>query len=350
MSAIAIEINDAGLRASGPRGAVGAASPGYALLERRTLLTGEPARAAARLKPRFVSHHHWQRMSLETVGRPFPGGLRNADLVHAHLSDYWSELRSALDAAPAGMPVLLVIPPSYGSEQTGLLLGIARSCEMPVVGLVDAAVAAVAGRTAADAGEGAPLHVDVELHRATVTRIETSTSIRRRLVEVVVDAGRLAFERRWADHLAQRFVRETRFDPLHRGDSEQQLFDRLPAWTRALADAGAAHLELGEHTIEVAAEELHRAAAGPIESIVRVAASLVESAAPRNAVPAIFVSGRAAALPGLAGRLGEELGAPPVLLPDGAAASGALARRESIEAPGSALPLVLELPLEVSHV
>ena len=63
--------------------------------------------------------------------------------------------------------VLLAVPGSFSADQLSLILGIAKACKMPVVGMVDAAVAASA--------HGFPgarlLHLDLLLHRVVLTEM-----------------------------------------------------------------------------------------------------------------------------------------------------------------------------------
>jgi hypothetical protein len=369
MTILAIEINDVGLRAacldaSGAPAPLGPPSPGYALLGRSrqgtgSLVLGEPARGAARLDPRFVSHRHWDRMSLEPVGRPFPAALRQADLVHAHLAAYWAGLQDALaDPSPAAS-VLLAVPGGWSSEQLGLLLGVARSVGMPVTGMVDAGLVATERLANPEAGglrgpaTGRTLHVDVLLHRAVLTLLETAGPTRRRLDVAEIDgAGRLAFERRWVESIARRFVRETRFDPLYRADSEQALHDRLPDCNARLAahpeSAQGARAVLAldaERSIEVEREAIVSAGCEPIESIAGAAADLAGGG---PLTPAL--SARAARLLGLGAALAAACGSSPLALPDGAAAAGALRHRSDIESPGERLPLVVELPVVPARV
>lgn len=364
---LAIEINDAGLRASTAAGPAGSPSPGYAHLDGRAIVTGEAARRVARLEPRHVSHRHWDLMSLASVGRPFPAALRQADLVHAHLASYRSDLEAALGSPLAGAPVLLVVPASYSSAQLALLVGVARAVEVPVAGVVDAPLAAVDWALAANGGalaasdgalaasggagrEERTLHVDVLLHRAVLTLIEPGSAAlargtRRRTGTAQVEgAGLLAVHRHCAERLARRFVRETRFDPLHRAESEQTLYDRLPEWTREVAEHGGAVATLdARHSIEITAGDLLAAAAEPNQAIARAAASLAGGVSVDLAI-----SGRAARLPGLAARLAEVCGREPIRLADDAATAGALRHRDAIESPGGVMRLIIELPLEAS--
>ena len=89
MTTLAIEISDIGLEAACESGPIGMPSPGYAHLDGGELVTGEAARAAARLEPRFVNHKYWDQLDLRSVGRPFPRALRHADVAHAHLTQYF---------------------------------------------------------------------------------------------------------------------------------------------------------------------------------------------------------------------------------------------------------------------
>ena len=284
MTEIALEINDAGLLALTEAGPAGPASPGFALLDGREIHVGERARRAARLEPRFVSHRHWERLDLDPVGRPFPRGATHADLVYAHLSRFWAELVDALDQPTPTLSVLLVVPGSYAPEELGLLAGIARACEIPVVGMVDAAVAAVSsGWAEGPAAEAAPrsaLHLDLRQHRAVWSLVRAGERLRRSHVESLEGAGLARFQQAWLGAIAESFVRGTRFDPLHDGATEQVLFDRLPEWIGA-AEAGGATtpvLDGGGQTrsVEVTAAELAAAAGAEIDLIVGAARPLVE--------------------------------------------------------------------------
>lgn len=344
MPTIALDIHDLGLQAMAESGALGEPSPGYALLDRGDIVVGEAARAASRLKPRFVSDRHWDRMDMEGVGRPFPRALGHADLVYAHLARYWGELEAAIDLPLAQISVLLAVPGSYSLDQLSLLLGIARSCDMPITGLVDAAIAAVGDAE----GEARTLHVDVRLHRAVLSLVERGARCRRTRVESVPGAGFLDVQRAWVRRIADGFVRATRFDPLHRGASEQALYNRLPELRHAIAAGGRGTLTLearGEPlSIEITASELAEAAGTQIEAVATAAANVAA-----DGELTVALSAQAAGLPGLATRLAAVAGSDPLLLPGGAATRGALRHRDRIEAPGHELPLVLDLPLRERH-
>jgi len=340
MTVLAIEIADTGLNAAADSGPVGSPSAGYALLERGEVRVGEAARGARRLKPRHVSHRFWDRLDQEAVGRPFPRGLTHADLVYAHLSAYWNDLKSSLRLCLPQTSVLLAVPGAYSESQLSLLLGIARACDIPVTGMVDASLAALDGELAGEA----VLHLDVYLQRAVWTVLEAGDQRSRQRVESVEGAGLASFQDASARLLAEQFIRQTRFDPLHGAASEQLLYDQLPTWLEAIRDDGSAVVSMDAkgraHSAEVDLQQLTSGSEAWFESILAPVPRLLKATVP----PHVALSSGAARIPGLAARVADLTGSEPLALPAGAAANGALRRRDVLQAPGTELPLVLSLP------
>lgn len=336
MTTIAIEINDVGISAATQAGPLGEPSPGYALLDRGAIQVGREARAAARLKPRFVHNRFWQQLDSRSLHRPFPRGLSHADLVHAHLSGFWDELLLAADTTSTEVSAILVLPGSYDTEQVSLLLGIARAADIPVTGLVDTAIAA----TRRDSN--APLlYLDIHLHQAVWTEIEGGARCR---TEVVPDSGVLQFQDIWARLISERFVRETRFDPLHQGSSEQALFEQLPNWAADLPNSGRSVFSLDANgatqSIEISSDRL----VGASEDLLTRIAAFAAGYDTQNSRPSVALSHRAAGIPGIAEMLTESTGNEPLRLDARNAAFGAVRARQAIETPGTNLPLVLSLP------
>jgi hypothetical protein len=338
MRTVALEIHDAGLLAVDESGVLPdkPASPGYAFLDGGTVYTGHQAADRARLKPRFVHRHFWQELDSRPLPRPFPRELSAADLAHAHLGGYWR----ALDAGAES--VLLTVPGTFSEAQLGLVLGIARACEIPVDGMVDAALAAASGFAAARV-----LHLDLQLHRlvATEVRRHRDDVVRRRL-EVAEEAGLAALQDALGRRVAELFVHETRFDPLHSAASEQELYRRLPELLEALRrdDRVEVSMEAGPrtHAIEVDRESIATAIAPIYDRVVDV----VRSFARAGDRPTLLVTHRLARLPGFAAQLDAACDLDRADLPEGASGSAALRARDAILAPGEeALPFVVRLPV-----
>ena len=335
MAAIGIEAVDAAVVAVRD-GELLAASPGVALLAAGGPVVGETAAAALRLQPVLAADRFWSDLSQDALAGAGGESASHADLVHSHLGAVWKAVAAAGDEA------VLAVPGSMRPRQAGLLLGIARSLAIPVAGIVDAAVAACASL---DAG-ATVLHLDVQLHQAVLTELAGHRTLRRRRVEIAPRAGLKAMYASWAQLVSEAMVRRTRFDPLHQAASEQQLYDRLPAWLDALAagesvdaviDSGA-----GSFSATVAREHFTLAA----EAWYAQLDDLVRGMHRADEPTTLAMTARAARLPALAERLAAAGSLEVVRLPEAAAAAGAAARAAEI---GPAEPPALVTALERSH-
>lgn len=332
MAAIALEVNDAGLvllREGQPRPEPD--SPGVAFFEQATVLVGAAGAARARLLPRATHDRFWEAPLLAPLGEPRPAGLRRADVAHAHLRS----LRAALPERPT--EAYLAVPGSWDRESLGLLLSAARQAGFPVAGLIDAAVAA----SAFFARHAEFLHLDLTRHRCVVTALRGGSAVERLRVSEAEGPGLAAAERALVESIARRFVAETRFDPLHSGESEQALCDALPVALRDLRHTGSCSIRLPggsrEHQLELARADL----AADLDGHYR-ALQLQLDAAAGPAV--VLASERIGRLPGLVERL-RATGREVIELPRDAAVSATLRLRDHVRHAGEALPFVSRLPL-----
>ena len=331
---LAVEINDAGI-ALAADGALLAEEPGIAMLDGAEPVTGAAAARRARLKPVFVENRHWQDLADAPLARPLPAARTLAEVAYAQLV----ALRRV--AADRDRATLFAVPAAYTHEQLALLLGVAREAELEPVGLVDAALASVAR-------EPAPaqlLHLDLGLHRATLSVLEHSGELRRLRYEILPQHGWLALQQGWLDMISSAFVRRTRFDPLHDASSEQRLCDSLPGWLPAAAQDSAVTIELptaeGPLTVEIPAAEFTATASRHYDEYLRT----VQRARPASGMLHLRLSHRCAALPGLPERLRELRDIELTMLPAGAAALGALAHEREIRRDPRQLSLVQHLPV-----
>jgi hypothetical protein len=149
----------------------------------------------------------------------------------------------------------------------------------------------------------------------------------------------------WARATTDAFVRQTRFDPLHLGESDQELHDRLPLWLELLTEQTGATVSLPwqgkERSAEISRAEILSAAEPAYGHLTEVLRPLLVGEGPATVV----LSARAARLPGLAGRLAGHVDGRVHLLETGAAALGAWSRRKEIESPCDAVTLVTRLAI-----
>ena len=313
MGVTAIHIHDAGLAVAGGEG-VRSIEAGCALVERDRIVTGNEARSQARLKPRLASTRFWSELSVEPGSAGADLGKSAAELAYAQLQALWQRHgRGATD-------VLLVVPGQYRTEQLGLLLGLAQECGMPVRAFVDAAAAA----STRPYPECQLVYVDAGLHRVTATLVDQGAEASVRTEHALTQTGLATVLDAFAHRIGDAFVAATRFDPFHRAETEQALYDRLPEWLAVFQEQERAELTLvhgeQEFRVPVSREAVVGAAAGFYRAVVQLIAQTREPDRP----VVIQLSDGLAALPGFVAELARLDDAHVERLPPGHAALAAL--------------------------
>lgn len=338
MTLLAAHLNDAGiLITDGDR--ILCREPGFALLEDDGLTTGRSAWASASLNPRRIHNRYWA--DLQTVplaDRQFEH-LTSADIVSRQLEALWKR------TSKPGDHLALAVPGYMRNENLGLLLGIAMDLEIPVVAMVDAAVAA----TRRQYTHGVPVHIDLSLHSALLTRLSQDGQAQYERSAVVDESGMLDLYDIWLRIIAEIFVQQSRFDPLHTAETEQALQDSVLDWLGIASSQTSVPMEIAyrgiTHRAEVESLELVSAAAPVYQNIVSNLRALYRA----GETPAIQLSDRAARMPGLADTLKARVGGEVFLLEPGATARG-LVRRCAESRPGSAVTLVRHMPWDQAPV
>ncbi len=338
MSMLALDINDAGIVAFDGRD-VRYREPGYALLDDGELTTGNSAWRQARLRPRHIQDHFWSRLDTEALPDQRFRHLSAADLVSR-------QLEQIAAAAGSGIEQVIVAVPAYmEAGNLGLFLGICNELGLPVTALVDAAVAA----TRREYSAAVPVHVDISLHSALLTRLGQPGKAQVEKADVVDAAGVAVLNDAWVRVIAEAFVRQSRFDPLHTAETEQLLFDRLPDWLDAAAGGTSLSLEITHggltHAAEIDGLALTAAAAPVYQRIVTQLRALVRA----GETPALQLTDRAARLPGLADMLRARVGGEVFLLESAATARGLYSRGRGLGT-GGAVALLRQLPWDQASV
>jgi hypothetical protein len=338
MTLLAAHLNDAGLLLTdGER--ILCREPGFALLEDDGLVTGRAAWAVASLKPRRIQNQYWSHLSTEPLADRRFEHLTAADLVSNQLESLWRS------TAKPGDKLVLAVPPYMKAENLGLLLGIAMDLEIPVVGMVDAAVAA----TRREYVNAVPVHVDLSLHAAMLTRLSQDGQAQLERAAVIDDAGMLDLYDVWLRVIAETFVQQSRFDPLHTAETEQALQDSILDWLASAMTRETVSMQVEycgiPHAAEIESLELVSAAAPIYQNIVSNLRALYRA----GETPALQLSDRAARMPGLADTLRARVGGEVFILEPGATGRG-LAHRCPEQRSGSAVTLVRHLPWDQARV
>ena len=221
-------------------------SPGYVLLQEKEYQFGSPARAAARLQPRDINTRYWWQLSTETLQPSLGPARHTGDLAHAHLRQLHQEAKCPSE-------ILLAVSGSMQREQLALLLGIVQQCPFDAVGLVNRSVA-----LGSLYGRGERLfHLEIQLHQAVISELKKQDHhIELQRTTPLPGCGLLQLQERLVELIAASFVRQTRFDPRRKADSEQQLYDALPGALRTLQTTSETNLEVNGYQARISAHDL----------------------------------------------------------------------------------------------
>jgi hypothetical protein len=331
---LAVELCDRAL-AIAVDGALREAHPAVAYGSAAGSLAGKLAWDVQRAQPTQVSTRHYADLARD----PIPDFA--LALIAAELRERFAATGVDITgAASRGAATWLVAPAALEPRALGAVFGIARQIGLAVAGFVDGAVLTAAALDA----RGAALVVELGLHDVAVSSLECGERVRRRRSVVSRRGGLMELYEAWLQLVSAVMVKRTRFDPLHEGATEQQLFAMLPALARAAATTGAARAALearGERfEVELSRDQLAQAA----QPIYRELLRLLHDLRPAGARLTLAAPALLAELPGLPEELESFGGCDLVLLPDGFAAVAATRLLSLQVAEGDTVRLLRSLP------
>ena len=287
MSLMVIELNDSALKVGDESGIL-LQSPGFALSQNRKLLLGEFAEQQARLQPTNSYNKFWHELSLDPLSHG--NGIRHfADIAYAHL------LHLAETAAIDG-DVIFAVPGNFTRQQLAILLGLAKQCPFTPIGVVDSALAAAV--TSAEAKS--IIYADIQLHQVLLTKlIIRDQHLTVESVIQVPGVGSQDFMDLMMQLATSAFIQQSRFNPQHNAESEQQLYNTLPHWWRHNDEnQNSLILELKNnsavHTVKMPRESLVSNLSGHYRKISQQIAALAAGGDSQ-----VLISTGLAALPGI---------------------------------------------------
>lgn len=220
-STVVIEFYDSGVRVSNGEKIL-ADSPSYALIEANNILVGKSAKHQAHLRPREISTQFWTDLSASSTTKHV---LSHTEIALKHLGQVWDSAKCH-DAA-----VILITSAQLNKNDLGLLLGICTKLNINVLGIACNAVLSLKQRIKNCAAVFLDLQ-QTKIILSELTQNETDVSIKQACR--VLDYGLQNFTLNIAKIIAKQFVAKTRFDPLHSAGNEQQFYDQLTSWMKAL--------------------------------------------------------------------------------------------------------------------
>ncbi len=223
-------------------------SPGYALLQKdQDPMLGEIALHQSRLSPARAANRFWRELSLNPVGISHHQVRHQADLVWHHIKQLNAEL--SLDWGR------FVTPSHYDEAQLSLLSGILKSQQIRPQALIRRAL------LGALASPKASYYLEFQLHQVLLTSLRSESGERLATESRAVGSGgQIELVDCLMQGIQKRFIRDTRFDPLHHASTEQQLADSLPDLlshlTRSDATLALVKLRDEEYRVEVRRDDL----------------------------------------------------------------------------------------------
>ena len=202
------------------------AEPGIALLmagEQPVL--GTAAQQAIRQQPTRIASRYWSDLSTDSIQLNNSNIRHNADLVWHQLSQIKSTLGSN--------KVSLCVPSNLSQPQLELLTGICQSLELHIHSLVNLGLAQLVGNQAdgeqiCGVATQIVTHLDLQLHQLVISNYQVANNrLELKSQETIQDISFLRLIDLMLHMLRDKFIQSSRFDPLHSGDTEQQLFNQL---------------------------------------------------------------------------------------------------------------------------
>ena len=326
MRLLGLELSDAGIMLAGSDpirlleiDGTDRESPGYAFPEKKQLVVGKAAQQKAHLLPRLVISDFWDQLSIEPLDHPGPYTQQNhAEIACAHLEKIWQAIKKP------GDEIIIAVPGCYDRDHLGLLLGIANELSLPVKGFIPISLAA-----AADPDRQATLlHLDIHLHRTEISSMYPDGQLKFEKSVTVAEQGLADLHRGWVEAIAAEFVRTTRFDPLHRATSEQELFNRLASILEQLQNHSSVEFEMtggaASYRVRLTRDLFIRNSLPLFTRIARHLEHVETSGQSRGEKPVLQLSHRIARLPGLQEALAVSHHTGCLELAPGAAALGAV--------------------------
>jgi hypothetical protein len=299
-------------------------TPAMAIVREDELIFGERAVRLARIHPQQANQQYFNRMNGDPLPQPIRKAANHADLVYLHLKEL---------AEKTAEDTVLAVPGTLNGDQLGVLLGICQEAGIEVSGFVNSAVASL---TTTPTPEQVT-YLDVYLQHMLLSEVRIDDEVRHERSFEVRDCGFTNLVDGWMNLVADRFVQETRFDPLHTAASEQQLYNQVYDWVLG------AHVRT-EVAFQVAYNDQQRRVEVPRSQLEQKSAQRIDRLI--DALPArqpLVLSARAARMPGLTSHL-KRAGFELILLAADAVAAGCNEHMPLVRTVDSELRLVSRLP------
>ena len=316
MSTIGIELCDEGVLAANvenrtpliPLEETRLASPAFVRFNGREFRAGQEVEDICRIHPKFFTDDCWDQLSLRTSDLMASGKTPHySELAYHHFRTIWERLNATgnpIDRVVLAVPGYYLLGEFGDEEKVGLLLGMIADLQIPLAGIIDMAVASLAGeRGAALESAGRVLHLDIHQHATLITVLNCSDKVSREEIIRIPNTGYSEILGDLIPKLANQFLSKTAFDIHHAAETEQSFYNQTRGLLHRLKIQTEGTLELVRlrrpRKMLVSRDALARHLAQIIEKIqrqvLRVAHTQIAGASPVT----LLMTERTARIPGL---------------------------------------------------
>ncbi len=206
----------------------------YAHVEKECVTFGDKALSNIKICPDDFYSHYWQRLGYERINSHNKHVRHFADLVYLQLTELTQQYKD-------NTQVVFVVPSYYKEQQLALLLGLATSCKLLTLAIINHDVINIVPVEF----QGEYCVAQLGLHNSNVSRLTINKSIQLNDNKTFPESGFLELVSYILNWCNQVFIKHLRFDPLHSAHTEQALFDQIYKMLCQLANTG----EITEQTI-----------------------------------------------------------------------------------------------------
>ena len=304
--------------------------PGFASLEGSDYSFGRAAEDSWFVRPRFVAHTFWSKLTHEPSaivvgGKP----LSFSELAYFFLREF---AHRAIATGGAPEKIVLAVPGAYlkdavtEDEKIGFLLGMAADLKLPLAGVVDLACASLCDPHAPGFTPALPVVVvDVQLEAAEFSLLAAHERLERKHYLQLPDSGYVRLMKHLTATMGNRFLRHTAFDIMEDGRIEQAFFRQTKEFLARGAEEHRYQINTVRRNYEMVAkhDQLAGDARAFVDPLAQALAGFVDHTGHAPGHCTIALTSRSATLPGLEARLRSLGFLRQLRLPAGAAAAGA---------------------------
>ena len=213
-----LEINDFSINATNNEGdAIN--ELGFAMLTNSGIITGNEAFASFWKHPEKCFNNYWQFLDQNPLQKDGKWARHNADIAYA-------QLVNIIDAIGTPDKLTLAVPNSFSTEQLSLLSGLIKALNINLQVIIDSNLI-----YAINSSESLWL-IDMQLHQTTLCLVEKSVSkneisFTTKKAETVSNFGFMHICNSIAKVISNKLITNSRYDPLHNGETTQDLMDQI---------------------------------------------------------------------------------------------------------------------------